>query len=62
VSACINNQVRALQAIHPMLVLLVYRDGVSEGQFYQVLWHELNALWKVSGVSACLIFASGQRL
>lgn len=30
---------------------LFYRDGVSEGQFYQVLLHELRALWKVTAPS-----------
>ena len=36
--------------------LMVYlcRDGVSEGQFYQVLLYELDAIWKVCGL-CCLI-------
>lgn len=31
-----------------MVYLLLYRDGVSEGQFYQVLLYELDAIRKVN--------------
>ena len=36
----------------PLLFIMlsnIYRDGVSEGQFYQVLLYELDAIRKVLG-------------
>ncbi|XBI14274.1 hypothetical protein VPH35_140887 [Triticum aestivum] len=34
--------------------IIFYRDGVSEGQFYQVLLHELDAIRKVTNTCASL--------
>jgi len=32
-----------------IVIKYIYRDGVSEGQFYQVLLYELDAIRKVLG-------------
>ncbi|KAG1334031.1 hypothetical protein COCNU_03G001500 [Cocos nucifera] len=38
------------------LRIIFYRDGVSEGQFYQVLLYELDAIRKVTKIFAYLFF------
>ena len=39
---------RAVCAVVPNKFFSIYRDGVSEGQFYQVLLYELDAIRKVT--------------
>lgn len=39
-------------------IYLLYRDGVSDGQFYQVLLYELDAIRKVSLYISQLLLAS----
>jgi len=36
-----------------IVIKYIYRDGVSEGQFYQVLLYELDAIRKVLGYIDC---------
>ena len=43
------------------MAIVFYRDGVSEGQFYQVLLHELEAIRKVT-VSILFGMFSGDHL
>ena len=33
---------------------ITFRDGVSEGQFYQVLLYELDAIRKVNSIFKCI--------
>lgn len=43
-----KTRTRAFAFLYTLSLFILTRDGVSEGQFYQVLLYELNAIRKVS--------------